>query len=612
MVVSNVLKMAQPARYFVERTLNILMYAHIHAVVSCRSALSRTHLAHFQSTAESSSRGRGTFSVILALALFLPVISAQAAVIAAVDRANVELNESFTLKVTVDTAIDVEPDASALETDFFVGTRSQLSNTTIVNGQISRSRTWTYVLMAKSEGELIIPPVIIGSEQSEPVPIRVTPPSTTLPGEADIFVTTEVDHTESFVQAQVLYTVKVYRAVATRQPRLSEPSISGVEVLVESAGEERSYESILNGKAYNVVERVYALFPQESGGISIAPARFEARVLRDGRITGRKIYESDGIDIVVNPIPPPPADYPDAAWFPAKSVTLTENWSREPGSLPAGEPITRHIIVTAVGQLSTQIPVIEPASSAAVKVYPDKPEFRDVAEASGIRATRRDQYAMIGVAAGDVALPAVELPWWNIDAAEWQVASLPGATLSILPSLTAVPLPLPVTETSDEVAEDSSAPTEIIYSDFWRLVSVGLAVLWIMTVLAWMSSRRSKPRQVKEPEAPPIHKQQAKFMKAARKAALDRDDRGVKSNLLEWGKLQWPDNPPRSVGELASRVSLPFSTQLQALCSASYGPNDLPWNGEELAKSMRSFSVLSAEVDERPVAGLPPLSPLDS
>jgi len=342
------------------------------------------------------------FAMTFIAAIVLPAMSLQAAVIASVDRANVELNESFTLKITVDTAIDVEPDATALDGDFFVGTRSQLSNTTIVNGQISRSRTWTYVLMAKREGDLLIPPVHIGSEQSEPVPIRVTPPSTTLPGEADIFVTTEVDYTESFVQAQVLYRVKVYRAVATRQPRLSEPSMGGVEVLIESAGEERSYESILNGKAYNVVERVYALFPQESGRISIEPARFEARVLRDGRITGRKIFESDAIEVVVNPIPPPPAEYPDAVWFPAKSVTLAQDWSREPGSLPAGEPITRHIIVTAVGQLSTQIPVIEPASSDNVKLYPDKPEFRDTAEASGIRAIRRDQYAMIGVAAGEV------------------------------------------------------------------------------------------------------------------------------------------------------------------------------------------------------------------
>ncbi len=546
--------------------------------------------------------------VTLLFALLLPAMSVQAAVIASIDRANVELNESFTLKITVDTAIDVEPDASALDQDFYVGTRSQLSNTTIVNGQISRSRTWTYVLMARREGNLEIPPVRIGSEQSEPVPITVTPPSTNLPGEADIFVTTEVDHTESFVQAQVLYRVKVYRAVATRQPRLSEPSIGGVEVLIESAGEERSYESILNGKAYNVVERVYALFPQESGTISLAPARFEARVLRDGRITGRKIFESQSIEVTVNPIPPPPVDFPDAVWFPAKSVVLSEDWSREPGSLPAGEPITRHITVTAVGQLSTQIPVIEPAASDNVKLYPDKPEFRDTAEASGIRAVRRDQYAMIGVVAGEVELPAVDLPWWNIDAGEWQVASLPGSTLSILRSATAAPLPPADAEEPVQEAE-SATETQVVYVDFWRFISAGLGGLWLMTISAWLWSRRPATREPKEPAPPPIHQQQAKFLKAARKAAMAGDAPGLKSNLLEWGRLEWPANAPRSIRDLARRVSLPLSTQLETLCSASYGSGESYWDGEALAKSLRSFSVLSEEKPEQPTDVLPPLSP---
>ena len=536
--------------------------------------------------------------------------AAHAAVIASVDRANVELNESFTLKVTVDTAIDVEPDASALAGDFVVGTRSQLSNTTIVNGQISRSRTWTYVLMAKREGNLTIPPIRIGSEQSEPVPITVTPPSTNLPGEADIFVTTEVDHTDSYVQAQILYRVKVYRAVATRQPRLSEPSIGGVEVLVETAGEERSYESILNGKAYNVVERVYALFPQESGSISIAPARFEARVLRNGRISGRKIFESQPIQVSVNPIPPPPDEFPDAVWFPAKSVTLTQDWSREPGSLPAGEPITRHISVTAVGQLSTQIPVLEPATSPNVKIYPDKPEFRDMAEAAGIRAIRRDQYAMIGVSAGEVELPAVELPWWNIDVGEWQVASLPGSSLTILPSAAALPLQPEPVEAAEEETSAPATELQVVYVDFWRYISAGLAGVWVITLIAWWWSRRPATREPKEPAPPPIYKQQAKFLKAARKAAQAGDADGIKSNLLSWGRLEWPGDAPRSVGEMANRVSIPLSTQLQAMCSASYGPGEEAWNGEELAKSLRSITVLKDDAPEQQGDGLPPLSPV--
>ena len=565
--------------------------------------------SHIQSRPGGMHFGRVALILILGFAL---VARSEASVVAAVDRANVELNESFTLKITVDTAIDVEPNADALDADFYVGTRSQLSNTTIVNGQISRSRTWTYVLMAKREGDLVIPPVRIGSEQSEPVPIKVTPPSTTLPGEADIFVTTEVDHATSYVQAQVLYTVKVYRAVATRQPRLSEPSMEGVEVLIESAGEERTYESILGGKAYNVVERIYALFPQSSGEVSIAPARFEARVLRDGRITGRKIYESEPITVAVNPIPPPPVDYPDAAWFPAKSVEIAQDWSREPDSLPAGEPITRHITVTAVGQLSTQIPIIEPAVSEAIKLYPDKPEFRDSAESSGIRAVRRDQYAMIGVSAGDVQLDAVELPWWSIEDAEWKVARLPSSTLSILPSLTAAPIqPVAAAEAS---AEEGEGLTEsaIVYSDFWRYVSVGLAGAWIMTLIAWWWSRRPADNATREPEAPPLHKQQAKCLKAARKAALDGNGAGVKSNLLEWARLQWPDEHIRSVRDVAGRVSIPLSTQLDALCSASYGPGEQSWDGAALAKSLRSFSILKDEVEEQSATGLPPLTPVGS
>ena len=535
---------------------------------------------------------------------------AEASVIASVDRADIELNESFTLKITVDTAIDTEPDASALDADFFVGIRSQLSNTTIVNGQLSRSRTWAYVLMAKREGNLEIPPVIIGAEHSEPVPINVSAPSNALPGEADIFVTTEVDHSNSFVQAQLIYTVKVYRSVATRQPRLSEPDISGVEVLVEVAGEERSYESILNSKAYNVVERVYAIFPQESGQIAIAPARFEARVLRDGRITGRKIFESEAIAVVVNPIPPPPEGYPDAVWFPARNVTLSEEWSRVPDRLPAGEPITRHITVTALGQLSTQIPVIDPAVAGKIKIYPDKPELRDTVAASGIRAVRKDQYAMIGIAAGNVELPELQLPWWNIDVGDWQVARLPGTSITILPSANAAVVPpVAVEEPAPQQDANVSGNLVIIQSNFWRRVSEALAGVCLLTVVTWWWSRRPVDRMPKEPEPPPVYKQQSRILKAARKAAQAGDGRGIRSALLDWGRLEWPDNAPLNIGDLANRIAMPLSTQLEGLCRADYGPQKESFDGEALAKSLRSISVLQEQKEERPTDALPPLMP---
>lgn len=545
------------------------------------------------------------FSAAAVLALSWPSGAAYASVVATIDRADVELNESFTLDVTVDSAIDVEPNVAALEKDFYILSRSELRNTTIVNGQINRTRTWTYVLMAKQAGDFIIPPVLVGNEQSKPLTVTIAPVRAALPGQSDIFVVAEADHRETFVQAQVLYKVKVYRAVATRQPRLSEPDISGVDVLVELAAQERSYDSLIDGKNYNVVERVYALFPQASGELAIAPALFEARVLRDGRITGRKIFKSDPVEIEVKPIPPPPADFPDAAWFPASRVELAEEWSREPDSLPAGEPITRRITVSALGQLSTQIPVIEPVESDGIKVYPDKPELHVNAVPGGIQATRKDQYAMIAVEPGDVRLPALSLPWWNVGTGEWQVATLPARTVHIEISADALP---PVAAAA--AAHDAGSGTVLVHSNFWRHVSEGLVGLWLATLIVWWWSRRESALSAgREPKAPPVQRRKAAFMRAARQAAGRSDADTVKSSLLSWGRLQWPDNPPRSMREISARVPEPLSGELRRLCESSYGPGRGAWKGAGLAAALRSFKAEAEDRAGRSAEPLPPLMP---
>ena len=533
--------------------------------------------------------------------------TAQAAVTARVDRNTIDLNESFMLEIVVDTEIDLEPDISTLHEDFYVGQSSQLSNTMIINGEISRSRTWSYQLMAKRTGELEIPPVTVGSERSEPLRISVRQPTNAPPGEADVFITSEVDYPESYVQAQVLYRIKVYRAVPTRQPALRDPEFGGAEVLIEGAGEERSYDALLNGRTYNVVERVYAIFPQESGEVTISPARFEARVLRDGRITGRKVFQSDAHTISVLSIPEPPADFPDAAWLPAKDLQLLDNWSRQPDDLKAGEPITRVITISALGQLETQIPAIDPPTVSGVNVYPDRPELARKIEPGGIRGVRKDQYAIIGVEAGVMTLPPLRLPWWDVDAGEWKVAELPERSVSILPTRDA-----PVVESAPAVttpAEEPEAPAEDPEtSGLWRVVAQVVGALWLLTLGAWWLTSRPR-REPREPAPPPLHKQQARHLKAARKAALSGDGAGVRQAMLEWGRLQWPDDVPRSIGALSRRVSAPLADELMRLSRAAYGPSGEGWDGDALAKSLRSFAVLDDKDADESRDPLPPLMP---
>ena len=108
---------------------------------------------------------------------------------------------------------------------------------------------------------------------------------------------------------------------------------------------------------------------------------------------------------------------------------------------------------------------------------------------------------------------------------------------------------------------------------------------------------------------PPVYKQQAKLLKSARKAALAGDAAGVRGALLDWGRLQWPEGAPRSIGELADRLSSPLADELRLLSSASYGPGGRDWDGAALAKSLRSFSIQPDEKQAAQKELLPPLMP---
>jgi hypothetical protein len=544
--------------------------------------------------------------MIVIMAVSLHGMDVNATVTASIDRADIELNESFTLELTTDTNIDQQPDISALEKDFYIGQSNQLSNTTIANGQIRRSKTWTFVLMPKHAGQIVIPRISIGNERSNPLIVDISETAYAPPGEAEVFVTTEVDYNETYVQAQVLLTVKIYRSVATRQPALRDPVVTGAEVLLELAGDDRNYEAIIGGTTYGVVERVIAIYPQESGEIKLSPARFEARVLRNGRITGRKVYESEAITITVLPTPAAPADYPDATWLPARDLRLSEEWSRDDDEITAGEPLTRHVTISVLGQIETQIPAIKPPSVDGVNIYPDKPELSRQIQPGGIRGQRKDQYALIGIAAGTVVLPAVEVPWWNVDSGEWQIARLPERPIKFRSS-GEVPVDEPVIAAPSDAQVGTDAGTVTVHSSFWRRTSEFLAALWLLTIAFWWWL--TKPtRAPREPGPIPIHKRQARILKTARKAALALDGGAVRQALIEWGQLQWPDDAPRSIGIIATRVSSPLAEQLEALSKLSYGPGSEEWDGEALAKSLRSFAVV-VDDHRRSNETLPPLMP---
>lgn len=542
--------------------------------------------------------------ILLTLSLLAP--SAFAAVSASVDRDHVDANESFHLTIESDDVRSLAPDLMPLQDDFDVMGQNQTQSTSIVNGRISQTQSWNFSLMPKREGELTVPAIRVGSESTDPITITVNPADPLAANGSDVFVTAEIDRSESWVQAQIVYTIRIFTAVAQRQPRLDEPEIEGGEVLIRQLGDDTNYESVIDGRNYAVIERRYALFPQASGEYKINEVRYSARIWERSRLSSRKMFRSNDISLTVQPIPDPPPGFPDAAWLPAIEVHLDERWNPADRGVAAGEPATRTIKMSAIGLLANQLPPIPELAGAGLRIYPDQPDLQTTDSPDGVVGHRTERFAIIAAAAGEYTLPELKVPWWNVNTGSWAIATLSSASLT-----TGSPLQSPgVAEPAVLQSGSADLAPEPLASSVWRTVSVGLAAGWGATIALWAWTRRTPRKSKTRSYTVPGYRRTRRLVREIRAAANQNEPRQTSAKLLEWAELNWPDAPPKSLVELAALLPGPLAAQLKNLHGALYGPSPSDqWSGQQLAQALRHLETVGATAQKANTDGLAPLSP---
>ncbi|MES9901424.1 MAG: BatD family protein, partial [Sedimenticola sp.] len=168
-----------------------------------------------------------SFSLLLLL-LLLPVV-ASAAVEASLDRQMIREGETVQLTIEVEGQSNSQPDTTPLERDFDLLGTSSNSRLSIVNGRADARTTWTIVLSPKRMGELEIPPLVVGAQQSPPLKLQVERASApTVDESADIFIESEIVPESPYVQAQLLLRVQLFHAVEISKGSLSDPAAEQV------------------------------------------------------------------------------------------------------------------------------------------------------------------------------------------------------------------------------------------------------------------------------------------------------------------------------------------------------------------------------------------------
>lgn len=435
-------------------------------------------------------------------------------VTATIDKNPVMLDEAIVLTVVAEG--DAERDAfdsSVLLGDFVVGRTSVGSQTSIVNFSTRQTTTWSTTLFPRSVGDFTIPAFTIEGKSSAPIKVKVIPVQQGGDAPArEYYVSTEVSQSDVYLQQQLRYTVKLYLASQIERGSLQAPELENAQI--QQLGEDKQYTELVNGKRYQVIERNFAILPQQSGEFTIRGPVFSGEVIaantnqRFGFFNRTKTINRVGpdVDISVKSIP---ANI-DYHWLPSEFVQLDENWQTD--EFVVGEPVTRTLTLTAVGVVEEQLPEIEQIYPPAFKLYPDQPGSATAERDNRLIVQRTESVALIPTQPGEFIIPEVKIPWFNTASGKTEYATLPTRTITVAPAtntsstspavtpeaqLTPPTSPQIAAEQPTPPSQNSQTPASGVQPtpmaekglDYWHWV---LAGLWLLTAAGWFIHAQKK------------------------------------------------------------------------------------------------------------------------
>ena len=566
------------------------------------------------------------YSIALMVVMTLLCSHSWASLTATADRTIIDSNETLQLLVRLDSqALMGEPDFSVIESDFEILSTSRQQQYSRVNGQTQSYTDWNLLLAPKRIGRLLVPSIKYKKDISNAIEITVRKATAASAAGQPVYTETLVDKSEVHIQEQLLLTHRLYTSV-----RLSDLGLDPLKVddaLMQKVSETQFQKNVA-GKNYQVVEIIYALFPQASGKLQIPALRFSAYEASNNRYGGfsargnRIIRNTDAktIDVMTRP-----AHIDIDNWMPASSIRLEQQWSSPLDQLKVGEPVTRNISITASGLTGAQIMPLSLSESDDYKVYPDQPQLGDSADAAGVTGIRRESFALVPNRPGEITVPAVSVRWWNSRKQRMQTATLDAVTLQVAAAEVSAMNPYnsapnaAVGANSLIIEATPEAPKSLmaeLRSSLALQLSVAgnallLVLLLVLLLFVWLgrSSKAAPRRDLSGLNSARLELKQllTNIERAARKSDLVP----LRDSLLAWGRCIFPQQKIKTLAEIAAllddgQLQQQFDLLDQALYNRS---SEQQPDLKLLVNLVRNAIVPKTETAQTAKAELKPLYP---
>lgn len=509
------------------------------------------------------------FKLLIFISIFFIPITSLADLTATIDRSVIDSNETFRLNIRYDGQVfSGEPDLTELKKDFEVLSNNRQQSYSSINGKTESFTVWVLQLKPKRSGILEIPSLNFKGDTSERLELRVraAPKNSSLnPGSQPIYSETLLDHTEVYVDQQVILTQRLYTSINLRDFSLSELKVENA--IVHRLGD-TTYQKVLNGRSYLVLEVTYAIFPKGVGFVDIPRLRFGAYEVDTSRQFG--IFNNRGNQVIRDTeskqikVLSKPSRRTDRGWMPSKSVEVKQRWSGDLNKVTIGEPITQTITIIAEGLTPEQITPLKFTESTKYRTYPDQPQLSQSLSNSGIISQRVESRAIVPSESGKIILPAINLKWWDIETQKEQTAELPSLTLDVLPAYeTYEDSPqISMFNTNNlapnlTIAGENQNPSKQTHSWPLAIISLILNSILIIIVLIMFQQRRAL-NSTNKPSLPSSSESTDKLLKVKfkkiKESAHTRDLKSMREGILTWGKILFSDDSCDTLKKLALKL----------------------------------------------------------
>lgn len=354
-----------------------------------------------------------------------------------VDRYELARGETLTYTIRVfEQRQGMQLDLTPLTENFDVlGTRTS-SQIRSINGSVESWTDYIVTLFPLTEGDLEIPSLTINNARTDPVTVSVVNqgPRSNQSSE-ELFLEIEVNKDSIYVQEQLLFTVRLFYTInGIRNPQFTELEMP--DTVIQLIGSPNQYEKLIDGVRYGVYEKRYVIFPQRSGPLEIPDILFRGEVT-DGSSnfvfrnlnTRRVTAFIDGMTVDVKQRPAAAANSP--VWLPVSGLTLEDNWAPDTEELQIGDSVVRTITMVAEGLDGAVLPPFGTTDLDGANTYPDPAEIDRTFVSGAIVGTRVETMTIVPTVDGNLEIPEIAIPWWNIDTDQLQVTSIPAKTLTI-------------------------------------------------------------------------------------------------------------------------------------------------------------------------------------